>query len=205
MKKIELKNIIPPDGHSLRIHENRWRVVIGRKTEISFKNQKYALAFQSKINEELNNIISTYNDLSIELYRHYKTNWFYFNINQDQVENENKIRFAFSEVDRLMDKTVIEYDHCRIIANVGNITEYLKEIARCLQSLQRHRDSYAEVRSLELIISRINTCFEIIDGFGWNPVPSGGEIVRCEPLYKLKVREQIKILEETILRRSLRN
>ena len=40
MKKIEFKNIIPPDGHSIKIDENRWRVIIGSKTEISFKNKK---------------------------------------------------------------------------------------------------------------------------------------------------------------------
>jgi hypothetical protein len=204
MKKIEFENILPPDGQSVKMDLNRWRVVIGSKTEISFKNQKNAIAFQTKINEELNDMLFTYNGISIELYRHYKTNWFYFNLNIQQADNEKKIRQAFSEVERLMDKVVIEYDHGRIFAHIENITEYLKTIAKCLQSLQRHRESYAEVRSLELIISRINTCFEKIDGLGWNPVPDGGEIVRCEPLFKLNVREQRKILKETMYKRSLK-
>ena len=205
MKRIEFKNIIPPDGRSLKIDENRWRVSLGGKTEISFKNQKHAIAFQTRINEELNDALVIYNDISIELYRHYKTNWFYFNINQDQAGNENKIRQAFSEVERLMGKVVIEYEQYRIFSNIGNITEYLRIIAKSLQSLQRHRESYAEVRSLELIVSRINTCFETIDGLGWNPVPNGGEIVRCERYQKLKEREQLKVLQETLYKRSLKD
>jgi len=205
MKRIEFKNIIPPDGRSLKIDENRWRVSLGGKTEISFKNQKHAIAFQTRINEELNDALVIYNDISIELYRHYKTNWFYFNINQDQAGNENKIRQAFSEVERLMGKVVIEYEQYRIFSNIGNITEYLRIIAKSLQSLQRHRESYAEVRSLELIVSRINTCFETIDGLGWNPVPNGGEIVRCERYQKLKEREQLKVLQETLFKRSLKD
>lgn len=205
MKRIEFKNIIPPDGRSLKIDENRWRVSIGGKTEISFKNQKHAIAFQTRINEELNDALVIYNDISIELYRHYKTNWFYFNINQDQAGNENKIRQAFSEVERLMEKVVIEYEQYRILSNFGNITEYLRTIAKSLQSLHRHRESYAEVRSLELIVSRINTCFETIDGLGWNPVPNGGEIVRCERYQKLKEREQLKVLQETLYKRSLKD
>ncbi len=28
MKKIEFKNIIPPDGHSMKIDQNRWRILI---------------------------------------------------------------------------------------------------------------------------------------------------------------------------------
>ena len=205
MKRIEFKNIIPPDGRSLKIDENRWRVSIGGKTEISFKNQKHAIAFQTRINEELNDALVIYNDISIELYRHYKTNWFYFNINQDQASNEKRIRQAFSEVERLMEKVVIEYEQYRILSNFGNITEYLRTIAKSLQSLQRHRESYAEVRSLELIVSRINTCFETIDGLGWNPVPNGGEIVRCERYQKLKEREQLKVLQETLFKRSLKD
>ena len=205
MKRIEFKNIIPPDGRSLKIDENRWRVSLGGKTEISFKNQKHAIAFQTRINEELNDALVIYNDISIELYRHYKTNWFYFNINQDQAGNENKIRQAFSEVERLMGKVVIEYEQYRILSNIGSITEYLRIIAKSLQSLQRHRESYAEVRSLELIVSRINTCFETIDGLGWNPVPNGGEIVRCERYQKLKEREQLKVLQETLFKRSLKD
>ncbi len=205
MKRIEFKNIIPPDGRSLKIDENRWRVSIGGKTEISFKNQKHAIAFQTRINEELNDALVIYNDISIELYRHYKTNWFYFNINQDQASNEKRIRQAFSEVERLMEKVVIEYEQYRILSNFGNITEYLRTIAKSLQSLQRHRESYAEVRSLELIVSRINTCFETIDGLGWNPVPNGGEIVRCERYQKLKEREQLKVLQETLYKRSLKD
>ena len=205
MKRIDFKNIIPPDGRSLKIDENRWRVSLGGKTEISFKNQKHAIAFQTRINEELNDALVIYNDISIELYRHYKTNWFYFNINQDQAGNENKIRQAFSEVERLMGKVVIEYEQYRIFSNIGNITEYLRIIAKSLQSLQRHRESYAEVRSLELIVSRINTCFETIDGLGWNPVPNGGEIVRCERYQKLKEREQLKVLQETLYKRSLKD
>jgi len=205
MKRIEFKNIIPPDGRSLKIDENRWRVSIGGKTEISFKNQKHAIAFQTRINEELNDALVIYNDISIELYRHYKTNWFYFNINQDQTSNEKRIRQAFSEVERLMEKVVIEYEQYRILSNFGNITEYLRTIAKSLQSLQRHRESYAEVRSLELIVSRINTCFETIDGLGWNPVPNGGEIVRCERYQKLKEREQLKVLQETLYKRSLKD
>ena len=205
MKRIEFKNIIPPDGRSLKIDENRWRVSIGGKTEISFKNQKHAIAFQTRINEELNDALVIYNDISIELYRHYKTNWFYFNINQDQTSNEKRIRQAFSEVERLMEKVVIEYEQYRILSNFGNITEYLRTIAKSLQSLQRHRESYAEVRSLELLVSRINTCFETIDGLGWNPVPNGGEIVRCERYQKLKEREQLKVLQETLYKRSLKD
>ena len=205
MKRIEFKNIIPPDGRSLKIDENRWRVSIGGKTEISFKNQKHAIAFQTRINEELNDALVIYNDISIELYRHYKTNWFYFNINQDQASNEKRIRQAFSEVERLMGKVVIEYEQYRILSNIGSITEYLRIIAKSLQSLQRHRESYAEVRSLELIVSRINTCFETIDGLGWNPVPNGGEIVRCERYQKLKEREQLKVLQETLYKRSLKD
>jgi len=205
MKRIEFKNIISPDGRSLKIDENRWRVSLGGKTEISFKNQKHAIAFQTRINEELNDALVIYNDISIELYRHYKTNWFYFNINQDQAGNENKIRQAFSEVERLMGKVVIEYEQYRIFSNIGNITEYLRIIAKSLQSLQRHRESYAEVRSLELLVSRINTCFESIDGLGWNPVPNGGEIVRCERYQKLKEREQLKVLQETLYKRSLKD
>jgi len=205
MKRIEFKNIIPPDGRSLKIDENRWRVSLGGKTEISFKNQKHAIAFQTRINEELNDALVIYNDISIELYRHYKTNWFYFNINQDQAGNENKIRQGFSEVERLMGKVVIEYEQYRILSNIGNITEYLRIIGKSLQSLQRHRESYAEVRSLELIVSRINTCFETIDGLGWNPVPNGGEIVRCERYQKLKEREQLKVLQETLYKRSLKD
>ena len=205
MKRIEFKNIIPPDGRSLKIDENRWRVSIGGKTEISFKNQKHAIAFQTRINEELNDALVIYNDISIELYRHYKTNWFYFNINQDQASNEKRIRQAFSEVERLMEKVVIEYEQYRILSNIGSITEYLRIIAKSLQSLQRHRESYAEVRSLELIVSRINTCFETIDGLGWNPVPNGGEIVRCERYQKLKEREQLKVLQETLYKRSLKD
>ena len=205
MKRIEFKNIIPPDGRSLKIDENRWRISLGGKTEISFKNQKHAIAFQTRINEELNDALVIYNDISIELYRHYKTNWFYFNLNQDQAGNENKIRQAFSEVERLMGKVVIEYEQYRIFSNIGNITEYLRIIAKSLQSLQRHRESYAEVRSLELIVSRINTCFETIDGLGWNPVPNGGEIVRCERYQKLKEREQLKVLQETLYKRSLKD
>ena len=205
MKRIEFKNIIPPDGRSLKIDENRWRISLGGKTEISFKNQKHAIAFQTRINEELNDALVIYNDISIELYRHYKTNWFYFNINQDQASNEKRIRQAFSEVERLMEKVVIEYEQYRILSNFGNITEYLRTIAKSLQSLQRHRESYAEVRSLELIVSRINTCFETIDGLGWNPVPNGGEIVRCERYQKLKEREQLKVLQETLYKRSLKD
>ena len=205
MKRIEFKNIIPPDGRSLKIDENRWRVSLGGKTEISFKNQKHAIAFQTRINEELNDALVIYNDISIELYRHYKTNWFYFNINQDQASNEKRIRQAFSEVERLMEKVVIEYEQYRILSNFGNITEYLRTIAKSLQSLQRHRESYAEVRSLELIVSRINTCFETIDGLGWNPVPNGGEIVRCERYQKLKEKEQLKVLQETLYKRSLKD
>ena len=205
MKRIEFKNIIPPDGRSLKIDENRWRISLGGKTEISFKNQKHAIAFQTKINEELNDALVIYNDISIELYRHYKTNWFYFNLNQDQAGNENKIRQGFSEVERLMGKVVIEYEQYRILSNIGSITEYLRIIAKSLQSLQRHRESYAEVRSLELIVSRINTCFETIDGLGWNPVPNGGEIVRCERYQKLKEREQLKVLQETLYKRSLKD
>ena len=205
MKRIEFKNIIPPDGRSLKIDENRWRVSLGGKTEISFKNQKHAIAFQTRINEELNDALVIYNDISIELYRHYKTNWFYFNINQDQASNEKRIRQAFSEVERLMGKVVIEYEQYRIFSNIGNITEYLRIIAKSLQSLQRHRESYAEVRSLELLVSRINTCFETIDGLGWNPVPNGGEIVRCERYQKLKEREQLKVLQETLYKRSLKD
>jgi len=205
MKRIEFKNIIPPDGRSLKIDENRWRVSLGGKTEISFKNQKHAIAFQTRINEELNDALVIYNDISIELYRHYKTNWFYFNLNQDQAGNENKIRQGFSEVERLMGKVVIEYEQYRILSNIGSITEYLRIIAKSLQSLQRHRESYAEVRSLELIVSRINTCFETIDGLGWNPVPNGGEIVRCERYQKLKEREQLKVLQETLYKRSLKD
>ena len=140
MKRIEFKNIIPPDGRSLKIDENRWRVSIGGKTEISFKNQKHAIAFQTRINEELNDALVIYNDISIELYRHYKTNWFYFNINQDQASNEKRIRQAFSEVERLMEKVVIEYEQYRSLSNFGNITEYLRTIAKSLQSLQRHRE-----------------------------------------------------------------
>ena len=205
MKRIEFKNIIPPDGRSLKIDENRWRISLGGKTEISFKNQKHAIAFQTRINEELNDALVIYNDISIELYRHYKTNWFYFNINQDQASNEKRIRQAFSEVERLMEKVVIEYEQYRILSNFGNITEYLRTIAKSLQSLQRHRESYAEVRSLELIVSRINICFETIDGLGWNPVPNGGEIVRCERYQKLKEREQLKVLQETLYKRSLKD
>ena len=205
MKRIEFKNIIPPDGRSLKIDENRWRVSLGSKTEISFKNQKHAIAFQTRINEELNDALVIYNDISIELYRHYKTNWFYFNLNQDQAGNENKIRQGFSEVERLMGKVVIEYEQYRILSNIVSITEYLRIIAKSLQSLQRHRESYAEVRSLELIVSRINNCFETIDGLGWNPVPNGGEIVRCERYQKLKEREQLKVLQETLYKRSLKD
>lgn len=205
MKKIEFKNIFPPDGHSLKINLNRWRVIVGGKTEISFKNQKNAITFQIKVNEELNDTLFTYNDISIELYRHYKTNWFYFNINQDQAGNEKQIRHAFFEVERLMDKVVTDYDQYRIITNLGSLTEYLTSIAKSLQSLQRHRESYAEVRSLELIISRITTRFETIEELGWNPVPNGGEIVRCEPLHQLKVREQRKKLQETLYKRSLKD
>ena len=95
MKRIEFKNIIPPNGRSLKIDENRWRVLLGGKTEISFKNQKHAIAFQSRINEELNDALVIYNDISIELYRHYRTNWFYFNINQNQAGNEKKIHQGF--------------------------------------------------------------------------------------------------------------
>ena len=104
-----------------------------------------------------------------------------------------------------MGKVVIEYEQYRILSNIGSITEYLRIIAKSLQSLQRHRESYAEVRSLELIVSRINTCFETIDGLGWNPVPNGGEIVRCERYQKLKEREQLKVLQETLYKRSLKD
>jgi virulence-associated protein VapD len=205
MKKIEFKNIISPDGRSLKIDENRWRILIGSKTEISFKNQKHAVAFQAKINEELNDTLFTYNDISIELYRHYKTNWFYFNINLDHSNNERKIRNAFSEIERLMEKVVAEYEQYRIMANISHLTEYLITVAKSLQSLQRHRECYAEVRSLELIISRIKKRFETVESLGWNPVPAGGEIVRCEPLYQLNVREQRKKLEETLYKRSLKD
>lgn len=205
MKKIEFKNLISPDGRSLKIDENRWRILIGSKTEISFKNQKHAIAFQVKINEELNDTLFTYNDILIELYRHYKTNWFYFNINPDQSGNERKIRQAFSEIERLMDKVVAEYEQYRIMANIAHLTEYLLIIAKSLQSLQRHRECYAEVRSLELTISRIKKRFETVESLGWNPVPAGGEIVRCEPLYQLNVREQRKKLEETLYKRSLKD
>jgi hypothetical protein len=205
MKKIEFKNIISPDGRSLKIDENRWRILIGSKTEISFKNQKHAIAFQVKINEELNDTLFTYNDILIELYRHYKTNWFYFNINPDQSGNERKIRQAFSEIERLMDKVVAEYEQYRIMMNIAHLTEYLLIIAKSLQSLQRHRECYAEVRSLELTISRIKKRFETVESLGWNPVPAGGEIVRCEPLYQLNVREQRKKLEETLYKRSLKD
>lgn len=205
MKKIEFKNIISPDGRSLKTDENRWRILIGSKTEISFKNQKHAIAFQVKINEELNDTLFTYNDISIELYRHYKTNWFYFNINLDQSGNERKIRQAFSEIERLMEKVVAEYEQYRIMANIAHLTEYLIIIAKSLQSLQRHRECYAEVRSLELIVSRIKKRFETVESLGWNPVPAGGEIVRCEPLYQLNVREQRKKLEETLYKRSLKD
>jgi hypothetical protein len=205
MKKIEFKNIISPDGRSLKIDENRWRILIGSKTEISFKNQKHAIAFQVKINEELNDTLFTYNDISIELYRHYRTNWFYFNINPDQSGNERKIRQAFSEIERLMERVVAEYEQYRIMANIAHLTEYLIIIAKSLQSLQRHRECYAEVRSLELTISRIKKRFETVESLGWNPVPAGGEIVRCEPLYQLNVREQRKKLEETLYKRSLKD
>jgi len=205
MKKIEFKNIISPDGRSLKTDENRWRILIGSKTEISFKNQKHAITFQAKINEELNDALFTYNDISIELYRHYKTNWFYFNINLDHSNNERKIRNAFSEIERLMEKVVVEYEQYRIMANISQLTEYLITVAKSLQSLQRHRECYAEVRSLELIISRVKKCFETVESLGWNPVPLGGEIVRCEPLYQLNVREQRKKLEETLYKRSLKD
>ena len=205
MKRIEFKNIISPNGRSIITDENRWRVIIGSKTEISFKNQKYAIAFQARINEELNDALFTFNDVSMELYRHYKTNWFYFNMNREQVDNEKQIRYAFSEVERLMDKVVIEYEPGRMFAHIKNTSAYLKTIAKCLQSLQRHREAYAEVRSLELLIGRVNNCFEIVDGLGWNPFPPGGAIVRCEPMQQLTVREQLKTLQETLHKRSLRD
>ena len=203
MKKIDFKNILPPDGQSLKFDENRWRVIIG-KTEISFTNQKNAITFQTKINEELNDALFIYNDISIELYRHYRTNWFYFNINQQQNINERKIREAFSEVERLMNKIIVEYENYRIIAYIAGIAECLKSIAKCLQSLQKHRESYAELRSLELMVTRINKCFDTIEGLGWNPLPNGGEIVRCEPLHELNIREQRKIMQETLIKRSLK-
>lgn len=205
MKKIEFKNIIPPDGHSIKIDENRWRVIIGSKTEISFKNQKNAISFQIRINEELNDALVIYNDISIELYRHYKTNWFYFNMNSHQADNEKRIRQSFSDLERLMDKIVIEWNDGRIVAQIGNIAESLITIAKCMQALQRHRESFAEVRSLELVVTRIKRTQETIDGFGWNPLPSGGEIVRCDPMTQLTIREQLKQLEETMHKRSLKS
>ena len=204
MKRIEFNNIISPNGRSIKTDENRWRVMIGSYTEISFKNQKYAIAFQTRINEELNDALFIFNDVSMELYRHYKTNWFYFNMNSEQADNEKKIRYSFAEVERLMDKVVIEYEPGRMVAHIKNISAYLKTIAKCLQVLQRHREAYAEVRSLGLLIDRVNNCFEIVDGLGWNPVPTGGEIVRCEPMHKLTMKEQLKTLQETLHKRSLK-
>lgn len=169
MKKIQLKTIYKGDKSSIRSDARKHCVCISSDIRISFSDYRAAESFLSRANDFFNVKLFELNELYLDLFIHYRRNWFYFEYN---IQDEAACTRAFETINKSMSLMVnrSHYENGPVMVNnwmIGSFTQLIS-IIEILKELHRKRNNWAEIRILDSQKNRILFILSQIETFGLN-------------------------------------
>lgn len=150
MKKIQLKTIYRGDKSSIRTNARKHWICIHSDLRISFTDYRQAEAFLSKTNDFLNVKLYELNELYIDLFTHYRRNWFYFEYN---IQDDSACTAAFDIINKYMNLIInrSHYENGPVMVFNWMIGSYrqILTVINILKDLHRKRNNWAEIRILD--------------------------------------------------------
>jgi len=189
MKRITLKETIPPDKSSVYTRDHKYCVFLGNGLRRFFTNRKHLRAFLVATNNFLNYKMHELNYLFGIIFAEYRRSWFYFTAGHPVMKNrladmEHNIRDEFSQMEKSFDwltkrsgltnGNYLTFKHLYLICdNLVSIVEVLKQV----QHLRRY---FAELRRLEIFRTQALRVKESLETYG----KPGTETAREEIIIK---------------------
>jgi len=159
MKKIHIVEIIPPDKTNPLSRFRLWNIFLGNDVREYFKSGELAREFLAETNRFLNFKLHELNYLYGLVFTEYRRHWFSFAA-EDHTEDkelkkrEQEILGMLQSTDHAFSMVVSRSHHTNgnyfTFKHLLNITDYLVAIIKILQTIDKRRKIYTEIRRLEI-------------------------------------------------------
>jgi len=178
MRKITLREIIPPDNGALLTGNSLYRVFLGNHVVRYFANRKHAKKYLADTNRFLNTRLHELNFVYIYVLGEYRRAWFYFDSaepgrRQSLITAERKILKNFELIDKSFEMAVR-----RSGTRGGNnitfqklfvICEGLIDALRAIKTVMLERKYYAELQRLEMFAGQVADLRIKLEDYGGVP------------------------------------
>lgn len=154
MKKINIKTIYKADKHSIRTKLKSHCVFLHNEISIYFTDIKDAKSFLVKTNDFLNDKLWELNEISIELYSHFKRSWFYLG-HSEESSIRTSIRMIDENMKLIISRSSWENGPPYTWKWMDGIMNDQLSIAEVINELNKRRGNYAEIRVINTLIARI--------------------------------------------------
>jgi len=159
MRKITLTHVEGPEGNSFYRERNCYSIALGNGVIAGWSSDRLANDFMVKINQDLNYMLVTLNQILIETYSHYRKVWFYVTNFPDHSAIERAIVSEFSSIDRCLELATtrghFENGNHMVFRHLFTSLNSLDEILCNLQKIEKYCKHYVEVRMLQVFRDRI--------------------------------------------------
>lgn len=175
MKKIRIERIIEPIPNPVFVKDQYYWVFLGNSTKHQFGSKRDAISFLGVTNKFLNAKLHEANYLLMEVFSHYRENWFYFWHNKKTYSN--KLYHSQLDIERGLDGIKSAFDMLVQRSNSLNgnylvwhhfntIFNLLTKICGVIEELQRARSNGAEAERIRILMDRITICRNQINYYG---------------------------------------
>ena len=166
MKAIDLQTIIKPVFWASHLTKDKlYHVYLGNAVHKEFKNLKDAKKFLADTNRFLNFKLQETNSILVEVYGHYRRNWFYFSarkraMDYKDMKKEIICEQAFKDIERSFN-LMIERSHLNnwnhlIFSHFDKICNNFYQVIEVLKVINKSKSNAVDLHQLEMLYQR--TC-----------------------------------------------
>ena len=200
MKRIIINHITGNDKSSIHSGFRTWNVAMGNGLTLRFKNEVYAKSFMVKASEDLSFQLIVLNEIYMDLFAEFRRNWFYFNLTQELLRSEQRIKNAFELFEH---QTHLAVSRCEFANGNHFVFRYmyqsckaLIEVSEILSNFHVYRRNFSHAKILNVHKERLENCLLTIDNIGLAPIPDGCVIEGYTASKKAKISEITEIFQE---------
>ena len=174
MKHCKIEKYVQPYRNSIYTNDKYFHVNLNDNVTISFRSEKETLLFLSNLRREIDSLIITSNCSLIEIYKYYRTAWFY----------TNNIYFTeFKEIEENLNK-IMKYQHSPnanhfILKNLRSLLENMISIIDLIFEVLKNNKMYLDCRILKSIKKRLLNEFNSL----FNVLHENNKIVQSKALF----------------------